>query len=308
MLSFLDYDDHVALRSCRIMATLCRPPNSRGSPIHGISKSGLPGRPTATASLHAASGRQDPSRAAQAGARGAGHHARRAAAVRRLLVARRKRIVAFTYVKQSGTQGDVDVYTAALEMTELKPLAVNQGKLSHEEWAAWSPDGKRIAFTSTSDGNQEIYAVNFEGGDRQRLTNDPALDAHPPGPPNGSKTGLRHKPLGRSGTGDHGRRRLQHRPPDRKPRSGRLPGLVARRQPHCLREPSATATSRSTRSDPTAASPRTSPITPRWTIFPPDPRRPPHLRLQPRRRIRNLRSARRRISGKIGRPDPYPDS
>jgi TolB protein len=95
--------------------------------------------------------------------------------------------IAFSNVKQSGTQGDVDIYTAASDMTELKPLAVNQGKLSHEEWASWSPDGKRIAFTSTAEGNQEIYSVNADGGNRQRLTNDPALDAHPAWSPDGSK-------------------------------------------------------------------------------------------------------------------------
>jgi TolB protein len=100
-----------------------------------------------------------------------------------------KRIV-FTNVPQFGTQGDLDVHTAVLEAGELKesnPLAGNQGKLSHEEFPTWSPDGKRIVFTSTFEGNQEIYTINAEGMERARLTNDPAIDAHPAWSPDGTR-------------------------------------------------------------------------------------------------------------------------
>lgn len=95
--------------------------------------------------------------------------------------------IALTYVKQSGTQGNVDVYTAAPDGSDLKLFAGDTGKLSHEESAAWSPDGKRIAFTSTSQGNQEIYVADADGSNRQRLTNDPALDVHPAWSPDGKR-------------------------------------------------------------------------------------------------------------------------
>jgi len=97
------------------------------------------------------------------------------------------RRLALTHVKQSGTQGNVDVYTAATDGTDLKLIGGDSGKLSHEESAAWSPDGKRIAFTSTSQGNQEIYLVDPDGSNRQRLTNDPAIDAHPAWSPDGKR-------------------------------------------------------------------------------------------------------------------------
>ena len=36
---------------------------------------------------------------------------------------------------------------------------------------AWSPDGSRIAFTSDRDGTWQIYVVDRDGSDYQRLTN-----------------------------------------------------------------------------------------------------------------------------------------
>jgi YD repeat-containing protein len=40
----------------------------------------------------------------------------------------------------------------------------------------YSPDGSRILFDSTRDGNTEIYVMNADGGDQHRLTNDPGED------------------------------------------------------------------------------------------------------------------------------------
>ena len=44
---------------------------------------------------------------------------------------------------------------------------------------AWSPDGTRLAFTSTRDGNYEIYVMNADGSGVTRLTTDPGKDSHP---------------------------------------------------------------------------------------------------------------------------------
>jgi TolB protein len=43
----------------------------------------------------------------------------------------------------------------------------------------WSPDGRRIAFTSTRDGRSQIYVMDADGGNVQRLTNSPADDWQP---------------------------------------------------------------------------------------------------------------------------------
>jgi Tol biopolymer transport system component len=44
---------------------------------------------------------------------------------------------------------------------------------------SWSPDGTRLAFVSTRDGNPEIYTVSATGGAVTRLTNNPAADTLP---------------------------------------------------------------------------------------------------------------------------------
>jgi TolB protein len=87
--------------------------------------------------------------------------------------------IALTHVAQSPGQGNLDVYLAKGDGTELQKLAGDQGKLSHEEYPAWSPDGKRIAYSSTFEGNQEIYVAAVEQPQPLRVTSDPAMDAHP---------------------------------------------------------------------------------------------------------------------------------
>ena len=45
--------------------------------------------------------------------------------------------------------------------------------------AAFAPDGRRIAFVSGRDGNQEIYILDREGGRPTRLTDEFSLDDRP---------------------------------------------------------------------------------------------------------------------------------
>ena len=44
---------------------------------------------------------------------------------------------------------------------------------------SWSPDGKRIAFTSERDGNSEIYVMDADGGNQRNLTNNRHSDFGP---------------------------------------------------------------------------------------------------------------------------------
>jgi TolB protein len=93
----------------------------------------------------------------------------------------------FAYDKASPNQGDIEVHHLDFESREAKPVAITEGKLSHEESPCWSPDGKRIAFTSTRHGNQELYAADNLGKNVVRLTSDPAHDAHPSWSPDGKR-------------------------------------------------------------------------------------------------------------------------
>ena len=52
---------------------------------------------------------------------------------------------------------------------------------------AWSPDGRRIAFSSGRDGNAEVYVMNADGSDVTRLTDHPESDMNPAWSPDGRR-------------------------------------------------------------------------------------------------------------------------
>jgi TolB protein len=95
--------------------------------------------------------------------------------------------LALTWDNVTTGQGDMDVYVADADGENPQPLFVSQGKLSHEEWPSWSPEGEWIVCSSTRDDNAELYRVKVDGSVVQRLTSDPALDVHPAYSPDGKQ-------------------------------------------------------------------------------------------------------------------------
>jgi len=67
--------------------------------------------------------------------------------------------------------------------SDVKVILSESGVLSFNP--ALSPDGKRIAFVSNRDGNNEIYIADADGANLRRLTSDDANDDNPTWSPDG---------------------------------------------------------------------------------------------------------------------------
>jgi TolB protein len=83
--------------------------------------------------------------------------------------------------------------------TEPVRLTFNADSKPSRAWApapAWSPDGRKIAFTSDRDGNREIYVMNADGTGLTRLTNDDVDDENPSWSPDGNQIAFNRRVLG----------------------------------------------------------------------------------------------------------------
>ncbi|MFN2468165.1 MAG: hypothetical protein ABR521_08580 [Gaiellaceae bacterium] len=82
------------------------------------------------------------------------------------------------------TKTSYELYTMRADGSAQRRLTTNEaGDFS----PTWSPDGKRIAFTSDRDGNQEIYVMNADGSGAANLTRAPGIDNEPAWSPDGKE-------------------------------------------------------------------------------------------------------------------------
>ena len=64
-------------------------------------------------------------------------------------------------------------------MTHGPILGAGQDNPDDDLFGSWSPDGNKIAFRRGMDENSDIYAMNSDGSEQIRLTNNPDYDGHP---------------------------------------------------------------------------------------------------------------------------------
>jgi Tol biopolymer transport system component/polyisoprenoid-binding protein YceI len=65
---------------------------------------------------------------------------------------------------------------------------VEQETFTPDEFPTWSPDGRRIAYTSfLQDGNDDIFVMNADGSGQVRLTSGPEYDSDPAWSPDGKR-------------------------------------------------------------------------------------------------------------------------
>ena len=62
-----------------------------------------------------------------------------------------------------------------------------------DEEPDWSPDGKRIAFDSGRNGNNDIFIIDIKGKNLQQLTNSPAKEDHASWSPDGKRIAYQHE-------------------------------------------------------------------------------------------------------------------
>jgi len=70
----------------------------------------------------------------------------------------------------------MDIFEADPDGTDLRRLTVTPG---YDAEGSYSPDGKRIVFTSQRDGDLEIHVMDADGGNQRRITNAKGYDGGP---------------------------------------------------------------------------------------------------------------------------------
>ena len=72
-----------------------------------------------------------------------------------------------------------------MDVARNKQVGRIQLKLSGVTTPSWSPDGKQLVFTGYDGGISDLYTINRDGTDLQRLTSDKYGDLHPVWSPDG---------------------------------------------------------------------------------------------------------------------------
>jgi hypothetical protein len=94
--------------------------------------------------------------------------------------------------KLSGIQATKSQPTT-LSVIEKKRLTTHT---AIDDYPAWSPDGKKIVFTSDRSGNFDIWVMDADGSSQKQLTINQELDSHPAWSPDGKNIAFWSERLG----------------------------------------------------------------------------------------------------------------
>jgi TolB protein len=87
-----------------------------------------------------------------------------------------------------GSNGNSEIYVMNVDGSGQRRLTRNTARRGSDSSAAWSPDGRRIAFVrGRRHSGSEIYVVNADGSGQRRLTRNGAGDDFPAWSPDGRK-------------------------------------------------------------------------------------------------------------------------
>jgi len=92
----------------------------------------------------------------------------------------------------AGAEGRFDIWTLEVATGDLRNLTEFEGDFSTgqdiaaDESPAWSPDGQRLVFSSAGTGEGDLYLVDADGANLERLTSTPDPDLSPDWSPDGS--------------------------------------------------------------------------------------------------------------------------
>ena len=85
-------------------------------------------------------------------------------------------MIAFSSSRESH-DGNHDIFIMMADGSQ--PRNLTKHLASEDNSPAWSPDGRKIAFTSERDKNFEVYVMDADGENPVRLTRDPGSDGAP---------------------------------------------------------------------------------------------------------------------------------